>query len=64
MTVKKLIKMLEDMETIYDDAVIVVSDEDGKEKHIISLSGFWGEKRPHECRDPHIVSINIKGWEK
>ena len=60
MTLKKLIKQLKDMEILYQDAVITVTDENGKEYHITSICGFYGEIRPHECPDPHVVNINIK----
>lgn len=60
MTLKKLIKQLKDMEILYQDAVITVTDENGKEYHITSICGFCGEIRPHECPDPHVVNINIK----
>ena len=60
MTLKKLINQLKDMETLYQDAVVTVTDENGKEYHITSICGFYGEIRPHECPDPHVVNINIK----
>ena len=60
MTLKKLIKQLKDMETIYQDAVITITDENGEEYYITSICGFYGEVRPHECPDPHVVNFNIK----
>ena len=60
MTLNKLIKKLKDMETIYGDAVVVALDENGQEKHVVSVSGFWGEQRKGECRDPHMIKMNIK----
>lgn len=60
MTLKKLIKQLKDMETLYQDAVITVTDENKEEYHITSICGFYGEVRPHECPDPHVVNLNIK----
>lgn len=60
MTLKKLIKQLKDMETLYQDAVITVTNENGEEYYITSICGFYGEVRPHECPDPHVVNINIK----
>lgn len=60
MTLKNMIKQLKDMEIIYKDAVVTVTDENGKEYHITSICGFYGEIRPHECPDPHVVNINIK----
>lgn len=59
-TLKKLIKQLKDMETLYQDAVITVANENGEEYYITSICGFYGEIRPHECPDPHVVNINIK----
>lgn len=59
MELKKLIKYLKDMELLYGNAVIhVKSDQD--EYRIRSVEGFMGEKRPHECRDPNVVVINVK----
>lgn len=60
MTLKRLIKQLKDMETLYQDAVITVTNENGEEYYITSIQGFYGEVRPHECPDPHVVNINIK----
>lgn len=48
------------METLYQDAVITVTNENGEEYYITSICGFYGEVRPHECPDPHVVNINIK----
>ena len=59
-TLKKLIKQLKDMGTLYQDAVITVTNENGEECYITSICGFYGEVRPHECPDPHVVNINIK----
>lgn len=59
-TLKKLIKQLKDMEILYQDAVITVTNENGEEYYIASICGFYGEVRPHECPDPHVVNINIK----
>ena len=64
MTLKKLIKQLKDMETLYRDAVITVVDENGEEYRITSICGFYGEVRLHECPDPHVVNINIKRKEE
>lgn len=55
-----MIKQLKDMETLYQDAVITVANENGEEYYITSICGFYGEIRPHECPDPHVVNINIK----
>jgi len=63
MTLKKLIKQLKDMEILYQDAVITVMNENGEEYHVTSICGFYGEIRPHECPDPHVVNINIKSEE-
>lgn len=60
MTLKKLIKQLKDMETLYQDAVITITDENGEEYGVTSICGFYGEVRPHECPDPHVVNFNIK----
>lgn len=60
MTLKRLIKQLKDMEILYQDAVITVTNENGEEYYITSIQGFYGEVRPHECPDPHVVNINIK----
>ena len=60
MTLKNMIKQLKDMETLYNNAIVMVTDENGKEYHVTSICGFYGEIRPHECPDPHVVNINIK----
>ena len=60
MTLKNMIKQLKDMETLYNNAIVTVTDENGKEYHVTSICGFYGEIRPHECPDPHVVNINIK----
>lgn len=60
MTLKKLIKQLKDMEILYQDAVITIMDENDEEYYITSICGFYGEIRPHECPDPHVINFNIK----
>ena len=54
-----MIKRLKDMELLYGNAVIHVKS-DQNEYRIKSVDGFMGEKRPNECRDPHVVIINVK----
>ena len=63
MTLENMIKQLKDMEILYNNAIVTVTDENGKEYHIASICGFYGEIRPHECPDPHVVNINIKSEE-
>lgn len=60
MTLKKLIKQLKDMETLYQDAVITLTNENGEEYGITSICGSYGEVRLHECPDPHVINFNIK----
>lgn len=64
MTLKDMIKRLKDMAILYKDAVITVIDENGEEYYITSICGFYGEVRPHECPDPHVVSISVKRKKK
>lgn len=60
MMLKNLTKQLKDIETLYQDAVITITDENGEEYYLISICGFYGEVRPHECPDPHVINFNIK----
>lgn len=59
-----MIKRLKDMAILYKDAVITVIDENGEEYYITSICGFYGEVRPHECPDPHVVNISVKRKKK
>jgi len=59
MELKELIERLNDMKLLYGNAVIHVKG-DQNEYRIKSVDGFMGEKRPNECRDPHVVVINVK----
>lgn len=60
MTLKNLTKQLKDMEILYQDAVITITDENGEEYYVTSICGFYGEVRLHECPDPHVINFNIK----
>lgn len=59
MELEELIEHLNDMKLLYGNAVIRVKSEQN-EYRIRSVDGFMGEKRPNECRDPHVVVINVK----
>lgn len=60
MLLKNLIKCLKDMELLYGDKAVVSIEIDGETYWPTSISGYMGEKRPNECKDPDIVIIRAK----